>query len=251
MMLSQLLQSLESGDMGAQLTEQELEALKKRISDLAEKALAERDKAVKAHPNWKSAKDERIVALAKFYHATWPIACQMDFLLTDVSKGKLASRKLSCAPAKPDQAANSFADSCRVSLGLFIHQCTEGSIRGVCRALDPTALNGATKNYKSVYDHVLDTILATKPAESTELLDLLRTIRNTVHNNGTYLSPSGSDYLITYQGKSYDFKHGQAADHATFDLLVKLAEDVFGLLLAVMNDRNVVNYAGDIVDLSQ
>ena len=72
-------------------------------------------------------------------------------------------------------------------------------------------------------------------------------------NNGTYMCRKTPpvDTPITYKGVKYDFKHGQAAEHATWDLLVSLAEDGVALLTAIMGDANVTGHTGDILDLSQ
>jgi hypothetical protein len=69
----------------------------------------------------------------------------------------------------------------------------ESSLRLFLRALDPTACNGGMKEFNSIYDCLFNSKLATAPADGIELLNLLRLVRNTIHNNGVYFNPRGTD----------------------------------------------------------
>ena len=81
-----------------------------------------------------------------------------------------------------------------------------------------------------------------------DLLDLLRLVRNTIHNNGVYFAPDGQDAVVTYKGITYHFYHGKAVDFASWDLLLEIADAVRQLLLDVIADQAVSGVPGQIAD---
>jgi hypothetical protein len=62
----------------------------------------------------------------------------------------------------------------------------ESTFRQLLRKIDPSAANNATSNITSVFD-ALCALMGNNPAQSDELLKLLRLSRNTIHNNGCVL----------------------------------------------------------------
>lgn len=113
----------------------------------------------------------------------------------------------------------------------FGFSAIESSLRSLLRALNSTAANNGTANFKAIYDRLLRTELALQRAQDwVDMLDLFRLIRNTLHNNGVYFHKSGTDTEIMYRGIRYQFNHGQKIDFVYWDLCLSLLDDSIDLL---------------------
>ncbi len=117
-----------------------------------------------------------------------------------------------------------------------IFSVAETNLRILLRALDPTACNCGTAQFKSIYDCLIGR-LSSKPANALELLDLLRNVRNTIHNNDMYFHRSGKNTQVIYKGKPYDFYHGQPVGFVTWDLLLMLTDDLRQLIVQIVSDN--------------
>jgi len=71
------------------------------------------------------------------------------------------------------------------------------------------------------------------------LLDLLRCIRNTIHNNGVYLPSTGKDETIEYNGAIYTFIVGNKIGF-TWHQLLDFVVDVDKMLLAIILNPKVI-----------
>jgi hypothetical protein len=94
----------------------------------------------------------------------------------------------------------------------FLHSlfsAIESSFRIYVRELDPNVCNKGTADFKSIYDYLFKKLRLQQRKDYTDLLDLLRLIRNTIHNNGVYFHPDGKSKTVTYQGKQYMFDNGK------------------------------------------
>lgn len=113
----------------------------------------------------------------------------------------------------------------------FVFSAVESSLRSLLRALNSTAANNGTAQFKAIYDCLLRTELALQRAQDWgDMLDLFRLIRNTLHNNGVHFHKSGADTEVTYRGIAYQFKHGQKIDFVYWDLCLSLLDDSIELL---------------------
>ena len=45
--------------------------------------------------------------------------------------------------------------------------------------------------------------------ELAPLFELIRLVRNTIHNNGVHRTQSGKDDTVVYAGRKFEFMHGQ------------------------------------------
>ena len=66
-----------------------------------------------------------------------------------------------------------------------------------------------TQNLKPIYDHVLNRIGL---PQFIPLFDILRITRNTIHNNGYYISPNGSNAKISYDGRNFELRKLEKVD---------------------------------------
>lgn len=109
----------------------------------------------------------------------------------------------------------------------------ENSQRSFLRALAPTAANESRAEYKSVYDCLLRTHLAA-PERDLVLLDLLRLIRNTIHNEGVHRPPSGKPIALVLDGVEYEFQDDVPIEFVTWRFVLDRVRD-----LVELQDRTV------------
>jgi hypothetical protein len=104
----------------------------------------------------------------------------------------------------------------------------ESSHRSFLRALDPNAARQATAEYKSIYECLLLTHL-NLPVEDVTLLDFMRLIRNTIHNQGIHRPHSEKSLSISFQGVEYEFPHAQPIEFVTWSFVLDRLNDLIEL----------------------
>lgn len=143
---------------------------------------------------------------------------------------------------------NEFLNFAKIGFVQFTFSSVESGLRILLRAIDPSACSRGTAEFKSVYECLFRSKLASSPTGAAELLDLLRFIRNTVHNNGVFYNKASDDEYVVYRAKSYDFFYGKAVDFVTWEFIIRVLHDLVDLLVAVVNDPSVSGIAGTIQD---
>jgi hypothetical protein len=137
--------------------------------------------------------------------------------------------------------ANEFANFIKVGFVHAMFSSIESSLRLFLRALDPTACNGGMAEFKSIYECLFRSKLAKEPTDGVQLLDLLRLVRNTIHNNGVYFNPRGGNVKLTWQGQTFEFRQGAPVDFVTWEFLIRIADRLRILLRQVVEDTNLRN----------
>ena len=135
--------------------------------------------------------------------------------------------------------ANEFANFTKIAFvqGLFL--AIESSLRLFLRAIDPAACKGGMAEFKPIYECLFKSKLSRAPANGIALLDLLRLVRNTIHNNGVYFHPSGNDASIMWDGETFEFRQGKPVDFVTWEFLMRVSEALRLLLREVVQDANL------------
>jgi hypothetical protein len=131
----------------------------------------------------------------------------------------------------------------------FVHigfSNVESALRSYVRAASPTACSGGAAEFKSIYEHLYRSVLGVG-TDGIALLDVLRTLRNTIHNGGIFVSRTGADESHTYLGKTYTFMHGKAIEFASWGALAELHEHLANLLLRTVTDPSL-SALGTILD---
>jgi hypothetical protein len=123
----------------------------------------------------------------------------------------------------------------REPLALF-----EANIRILVRMIDPSACQSGTAEFmgsivpwllKRLRDSGSSPIL---DGEELELITLATVVRNTIHNNGRYFHPSGTDRVITWREATYRFEHGQSPSFIDWPFHRRLLIGLIELNEAVM-----------------
>jgi len=128
--------------------------------------------------------------------------------------------------------------------GLF--SIFDSRFRIFLRELDPEVSEYATYSFYNIHKDLKDKI--TFPANSDELLKLLRLVRNTVHNNGVYFDKHRNNEQVIYKGKTYDFHHGQPVKFVHWEWLIDRFEEAQQLLIQIVNDPRIISIPTEITE---
>ena len=79
--------------------------------------------------------------------------------------------------------------------------------------------------------------------DSTDLLDLLRHIRNTIQNNGVYFHPDGKNKTVTNKGKQYIFDIGKPVKFRgrVLNFLVGFMPDILKIIEDVVCSQDIIS----------
>jgi len=147
-----------------------------------------------------------------------------------------------------DILVKEFENFTKIGLTQFAFSTVESGLRVLLKAIDPQACHQGTAEFKNIYECLLRSKLTSLPADSIELLDLFRLVRNTVHNNGVFFHKSGQNATAIYKGKTYQFQQGMAINFTGFDFVISLTSDIVNLLVDVINDPAISGISGEITD---
>ena len=187
--------------------------------------------------------DARITAFSKFIN----VLNSVQLAFTFISKHLLhkqwwdAITRTPISDADKQVYANEFATFIKVGFVHAMFSSIESSLRLFLRALDPVACYGGMAEFKSIYDCLFSSKLAAPPADGTELLDLLRLVRNTIHNNGVYFNPHSADVTLSWQGQTFEFRQGAPVDFVTWEFLIQVSDSLRILLRQVVGDTSLRN----------
>ncbi len=123
-------------------------------------------------------------------------------------------------------------------------QVIEGSIRSIARKTLPN--ENSTGSFGDLCKKIGMNLKSPKKLneDMRDALDLLREIRNTIHNNGFYFPDSSTkgSLKINYKGKDYFFNYGNPQGNAHYSVLAQITEDLFGLLKVLIEDKSISKY---------
>lgn len=191
-------------------------------------------------PSWNPIKDARITIFSKCINvcnSTQLAFTFMHFHLTDPQWWKQIGK--SEIPLTDIQIYLSEYDMfTKIGYIQFSFASIESAFRLYVKALDPTACNNGTSEFKSIYSYLLKR-LSLQSHEN--ILDILRLIRNTVHNNGVYFHKNGNNETVTYKGIVYNFNIGTPITFVTWDFIFEIIKDVEDLIVDVINSSEISN----------
>ena len=115
----------------------------------------------------------------------------------------------------------------------------EAGLRAIVREFDPTACKAGTDDFKNIYAWLFKRLKASGWAhdrdDAVSFLDVYRTERNLMHNNYMHISPSQDDMVLTWRGRTFTFRHGQAPDWADWEFHLDFFSELVRLNEAVMS----------------
>ena len=212
---------------------------------------ASRKALVEAHGTWVTAKDARLTAFSKCMGvlnstSLGLIYIRRHLILPDWWSQFRASDGAPPSLTEAQEYVNGFDAFIKIGFIQSVFSAIESSFRSIVRVMDPSACSGGNAEFKSVYSFMLGRL---KLQKWISLLDLLRCIRNTIHNNGIYFHRSGKDELVIYNGTSYNFVIGAQVGFLYWEFLIELMADVEKMLLEVATNP-ALDSIPNIEDLS-
>lgn len=222
-----------------------------RLQAVRDEFVHDRERIKKLYPSVDPQRDARISAYTKAINALNSVQLAMTFaakhLLHDEWWAAITPQHVSDSDKKiyVEEYANFIGIGFSQSMFLVV----ESSLRLFLRGLDPGACNRGTAEFKSVYECLFRNKLSTVPYEGIELLELFRLVRNTVHNNGVYFHKTQSDARVTWDGETFEFKHGQPVSFANIEFLIRISGALRRLLREVIEDPSLRAVTAQINDL--
>jgi hypothetical protein len=198
-----------------------------------------KDKIIAQFSDWDTANDARITVFSKLINVC--NSTQLSFTFMHFHLTKQDWWKQIAKSEIPINDVNIYANEynmfTKIGFIQFSFSSIESAFRLYVKSLDSSACNNGTAEFKSIYSWLLK---RTNLQTHENLLDLLRLVRNTIHNNGVYFHKSGLNESVTYKGKDYNFNIGSSVDFMTWDFIFELITDVEDLVVKVVKS-NVIN----------
>jgi hypothetical protein len=216
------------------------------IQQLRDSFVTTKDSLIQKHPTWDKVKDARLTLLSKcvnVLNSTQLGMVHIQFNLTQrqwwtsISKSPIADADIQIY-------LNEFDMFIKLGFLQFLFASIESSLRLIVKAIDPTACSGGTAEFKSIYSFLLKRLTLQK---YEALLDLLRCIRNTIHNNGVYFHRSGNNKTVVHNGITYTFEIGKSVDFVNWQFLFDLLPELRQMIIEVV-ESNEVSSIDTIVD---
>ena len=236
--------------MAQQWGPDEVHALIERVEVVRDNASKAKQKILDLYENLDPEHDARVTSLSKLIN----VLNSLQLGLTFTAKHLLHHNwweLIAKSPISVDDKriyANEFGNFLKVAFVQALQSSVESAMRIVLRALDADACNRGTAEFKSIYDCLFSSKLAEDLRDEIPTLDLLRHVRNTVHNNGVYFHKKEQDQTVVWREAEYAFRHGVAVDFVTWDLLLDLTDSLREVLVRVLSDKHLRNIEEEIRD---
>ncbi|MBK7350627.1 MAG: hypothetical protein IPI92_12245 [Gemmatimonadetes bacterium] len=214
---------------------------------------AEADVAARVHkqalerPHWLSSLDARATSL----QSQWNVLRYAELSLCVIDKHLSASTWWTSLRGEQLQMRQVEFEYTAYSQGSkfgAFHLATaafENSVRSLLRHLDPTAANNSRAEFKGVYECLLRTHLHL-PERDLTLCDLMRLVRNTIHNEGVHRPPNTLPATISYDGVTYEFTDSTPLEFVTWQFVLSRIANLIELLDRAIRTEPLWSASGHI-----
>jgi hypothetical protein len=189
------------------------------------------------HPSW-GARDARVTLFNKCVNVMRSVHLGVVFMIHHLTKPGWWAEKGKYGATKEaiQQSLDEFNMFLRISFIQGLFSAIESSLRLFVRALDPKACSAGCADFKNIYEWILKRLSLQRHGP---LLDLLRNVRNSMHNNGLFFRKSGDDTVV-YKGQTYAFRVGKPNDFVTWKFVLDILPDIRLLLNDIVESPEVV-----------
>ena len=117
----------------------------------------------------------------------------------------------------------------------------DSGFRLFTQTIDPLACNKGTNSFYNIKNWLLNRL--NKKEQYDNLLNLFVLIRNTIHNNGVYLSRKVPKQIITYRGKVYTFENRKVVKYGSANQLLffVMTPDLISMLENIVKSDIIFN----------
>jgi len=112
----------------------------------------------------------------------------------------------------------------------------EETFRAIVRSAPKTFTVSPEGSFQSVYRHMLKVVSLQK---FSELFEVIRNTRNTIHTNGIFRPKDGKNVQIIYKGRSFDFEVGRPLIWLQEDFLVWLPTELNEAMINIITSQPV------------
>lgn len=220
-----------------------------RLESIQQKTFDDQKRLGGAHPTWEPQLDARFTAFSKLVNGLNSTKLSVIFIETCLQDHTWWRDNFPAITVHDrENNTHNFVLSAKHNFGMSLFILVENTLRIFLRAIDPAACSGGTEAFDSIYACLLRSKLSISPPEAFELLELVRLVRNTIHNDGVYRHKKGLDDAVTYKGVTYTFNNGKPINFVTWNFLLMIAEDIRDLLIQIASDKVVADLGVQIVD---
>lgn len=226
-------------------------ALRGPASQLREATQICWDRVAAEHPDWKARDDARWTCFESLWNITRYAELSLHYLGFHLCGVQYWSDFSGPAPSlsQIEYEVTAYSQCLKTAIFHLFFSAMENAHRSFLRALDPTVTSGTRTDYKLIYEALLQTWLGA-PKSDLDLLDLLRLIRNTIHNEGVNRPRRGGTVTVTYKGVEYAFADGTPLDFVDWQFVLDRAMDVVSLQERVVRHPVLASHAEHIRDVS-
>lgn len=202
----------------------------------------ERESILQRHPAWK-ATDARVTVFAKYVNTLSSVYLGLIFQHEQLSHRQWwkPSYFTVITPLTDEDIKNKIVEFDRfLRVGCIQMQVSaiESSFRLYVRALDPTACRNGHSEFEPLYRWLFKRLGL---QQYEPLMQLLLSIRNTIHNDGVYFHRLGQNKRLVYKGTTYFFEVGKGVSFATWSFLLYLAEELIHMIIEVVESKEVAS----------
>jgi hypothetical protein len=211
-----------------------MKPLEKMITGLKK----ERERILQRHPTWK-ATDARVTIFTKYANTLSSVYLGLIF-----EREQLSHRQRWIPPRfnakKPltdkdgDDELVAFDRFLRVGCIQMQVSAIESSFRLYVRALDPTACKNGHSEFEPLYRWLLKRL---DLQHYEPLMQLLLSVRNTIHNDGVYFHRLGHNKTLDYKGTTYAFEVGKEVNFVNWPFLLYLAKELIHMIFEVVESK--------------
>ena len=205
-----------------------LDSLNQNLARIIGTFIDERDRLRKSHSDWPMY-DARVTIFNKCGNITQTVYLAVVFMQRHLTKSDWWEEMETYGATKEDiqLTIHRFNQFLRTFFIQELFSLIEGSFRVFVRALDPNACNQGRDAFKNIYVWLLSRLSI---SSEIPLLDLMRNIRNTMHNDGVFLPTNDKDVVVEWKGKEYHFVVGKVIDFISWSFLLNLMPDISSLI---------------------
>ncbi|MCA1753562.1 MAG: hypothetical protein LC641_02450 [Spirochaeta sp.] len=184
----------------------------------------------------KSAVDARTTSLSKLESVLHACLLGMIFVGQHLTDPEWWDRSMGTAPDDEhlEGYVSRYTEFTKIGLIQATFSSIESSIRLVLRSLSPDTYKRLRVDFRHICYYLIDEFMRDERQHYRAVTDIMRLIRNTVHNNGVFSPKSGRDVRIWYRDQIYAFEAEKVVNFADWQLLLQIIVDFSEFISRVM-----------------
>ena len=139
-------------------------------------------------------------------------------------------------PKAASQALREYALMIKFFTIHALAMATEETLRAIVRSAPKTFTVSPGGSFQSVYRHMLKVVSLQK---FSDLFEVIRNTRNTIHTNGIFRPLNGKNVQIIYKGSKFDFEAGKTLSWLQEDFLVWLPIELNEAMISIITSQPV------------